>query len=39
LTPPVVWRPVTNAIGSNNNFFNVNSPIGSGNQFFRLSNP
>jgi hypothetical protein len=39
LTPPVVWQPVTNALGSNNNSFNVNLPLSPGNQFFRLSNP
>jgi hypothetical protein len=39
LTPPTVWLPVTNAVGSNNGQFSVTLPIGSGVQFFRLSSP
>ncbi len=39
LTPPVVWSPVTNVVGSNNGSFNVTLPIGPGIQFFRLASP
>lgn len=39
LTPPVVWSPVTNTVGSSNGLFNVNLPVGSGEQFFRLNSP
>lgn len=39
LTPPVVWLPVTNGIGSNNGQFNLALPLGSGSQFFRLTSP
>ena len=39
LTPPVLWSPVTNAVGSSNGVFNVNQPISSGEEFFRLSSP
>lgn len=36
LTPPVIWLPVTNAIGSNNGQFNLTLPMDSANLFFRL---
>ena len=39
LTPPVIWLPVTNAIGSNNGQFNLALPLGTGSQFFRLTSP
>lgn len=39
LTPPAVWFPVTNAVGSNAGQFNATVPIGSGMRFFRLSAP
>jgi fibronectin type 3 domain-containing protein len=39
LTPPVVWSPVTNAVGSNNGVFNVTLPFDSDSRFFRLSSP
>jgi predicted alpha-1,6-mannanase (GH76 family) len=39
LTPPVIWTPVTNAVGSNNGVFNVTLPVGSDSQFFRLGSP
>jgi predicted alpha-1,6-mannanase (GH76 family) len=39
LTPPSVWWPVTNMVGSNNGVFNVTLPIGSEIQFFRLVSP
>lgn len=40
LTPPIVWSPVTNTIGSNAAGFTVTVPIEtSGAQFFRLSSP
>jgi Concanavalin A-like lectin/glucanases superfamily len=39
LTPPVVWEPVINAVGSNNGVFYLNLPIGPGQQFFRLTSP
>jgi hypothetical protein len=39
LTPPVIWSPVTNAIGSNNGVFNVTLPLDSDSHFYRLSSP
>ena len=39
LTPPIIWQPVTNLIGSNNGLYNVSLPVGLENQFFRLSAP
>ena len=39
LVPPVIWSPVTNAVGSNNGVFNVTLPLGTNNQFFRLGSP
>jgi predicted alpha-1,6-mannanase (GH76 family) len=39
LTPPVLWWPATNMVGSNNGRFNVTVPISLGNQFFRLASP
>lgn len=39
LTPPVVWWPITNMIGSNGGLFNVTLPVGSDSKFFRLSSP
>ena len=39
LTPPVVWIPVTNAVGSNGGQFNVSLPLNTPGQFFRLSSP
>jgi hypothetical protein len=39
LTPPAVWFPVTNAVGSNAGQFKATVPIGSGMRFFRLSAP
>ena len=39
LTPPVVWLPVTNAVGSNNGQFNLTLPVDSDMRFFRLSSP
>jgi hypothetical protein len=39
LTSPVIWFPVTNALGSNNGQFSVAAPINSGTRFFRLSSP
>src|ERR1035441_4292645 len=39
LTPPVVWLPVPNAVGSNNGQFNLTLPVDSDMRFFRLSSP
>ncbi len=39
LTPPVVWTPVTNAVGSNSGQFDVSLPLNSPGQFFRLAAP
>lgn len=40
LTPPVLWWPVTNTIGSNASGFSVTLPIETtGAQYFRLSSP
>jgi len=39
LTPPVLWIPVTNAVGTNSGQFNVSLPMASAAQFFRLSSP
>jgi hypothetical protein len=39
LTPPVVWLPVTNAVGSNDGAFSVTLPLGSAARFFRLTAP
>jgi cellulose 1,4-beta-cellobiosidase len=39
LTPPVLWSPVTNTVGSSNGQFNVNVPFGLSEQFFRLTSP
>jgi len=39
LTPPVIWSPVTNAVGTNNGQFNVSLPMESATHFFRLSSP
>jgi hypothetical protein len=39
LLSPIVWLPVTNAVGSSNGLFNVSVPVGLVNQYFRLSAP
>lgn len=39
LSPPVVWWPVTNSVGSNASGFSVTLPIGSGTEYFRLASP
>ena len=39
LTPPLIWSPVTNAVGSSNGQFNVSVPINSSTLFFRLASP
>jgi hypothetical protein len=39
LTPPILWLPVTNAVGSNDGMFNVTIPVDSENRFFRLASP
>jgi len=39
LTPPTLWFPATNAVGSNKGQFNVTIPINSEMRFFRLSAP
>jgi Concanavalin A-like lectin/glucanases superfamily/Glycosyl hydrolases family 2, sugar binding domain/Glycosyl hydrolases family 2/Glycosyl hydrolases family 2, TIM barrel domain len=39
LISPVLWWPVTNAIGSNSGQFEASVPISSGSRFFRLSAP
>jgi hypothetical protein len=39
LTPPVVWTPVTNAVGSNGGQFNVSVPLAAPAQYFRLTPP
>ncbi len=39
LAPPVIWLPVTNAVGSNAGQFNVTVPMNSGTRFFRISAP
>jgi hypothetical protein len=39
LIPPVIWSPVTNAVGSNNGVFNVALPFDSDSHFYRLSSP
>ncbi|MGH7952074.1 MAG: LamG-like jellyroll fold domain-containing protein, partial [Limisphaerales bacterium] len=39
LTPPVIWFPTTNVIGSNDEQLNATVPINSGTRFFRLIAP
>ena len=39
LAPPIIWAPVTNAVGSNGGQFNLTLPINSDARFFRLSSP
>ena len=39
LLPPILWYPVTNAIGSNNGQFNVTLPAAAAQSYFRLTAP